>query len=87
MASEFEEALARVESIKTEARMKLSALADAVRANPDDLALKAEYREAADAVAKIREFERGGNAAGPGNIVGGLRGIAGDITVTRPEGE
>jgi len=81
--SDFENALNEVKRLREDARDNLARLADAVRKNPSDEKLKAEYREASATVAAYREFERGGNTTASGNIIGGVRGIVGDITVTR----
>lgn len=79
MAGEdFKALITALNEMQADAAANLETLAGQVRANPDDLELKARYTEAKTIVSEARAFSRGGAQAGPGNLIGGLRGIVGE---------
>lgn len=81
----FMDRLNELNAMRDEAKANLASLADQVRANPNDADLKAKYREASEVVASYREFERGGPSTETGSRFGNIRGIAGDIEITRDD--
>ena len=84
------ELLAELTRRRDSAVASLPALADAVRANPDDASAKAAYAEAQRVVADYRSFERGArpDTNEAGNSIAQIRGISGEgITIIPPTPE
>lgn len=77
-ADDFKSLIAALNEMQADAAANLEALANAVRANPDDAELKARYTEAKTIVSEGRAFARGGAKDEAGNLIGGLRGIVGE---------